>query len=104
MKPLILLFFLAITAAAQTATKRTFVIPEFKVTAESLARAQGKPAVAFLYPPELRKKLTISDLIPQRVCLTMHSYNFDNSVTPKLVSETNCTMANVDGFLRVRQK
>ena len=103
MKPLISIFFLAALAAAQNATERTFTIPDFKVTAESLARAQGKNGPMFLYPPALRKGPSIEQIVSPRVCLTMRSYNFDKSASPRLVGETNCTMANKNGFLRVQR-
>ena len=103
MKPLISIFFLAALAAAQNATERTFTIPDFKVTAESLARAQGKNRPIFLYPPALRKGPPIGSIISSPVCLTMHSYNFDKGASPRLVGETNCTPINKNGYLRVQR-
>ncbi len=42
MKPLIVILMFAATLAAQTPTDKTFTIPDFKVTEQSLAKAQYK--------------------------------------------------------------
>lgn len=104
MKPLIVVLFCAATALAQTPTDKTFTIPDFKVTEQSLAKALPKKQSFFVYPPELRNGTALYKVsAPEPMCLTMHSYNFDKSATPKLVSETNCTMIKKNGFLRVKR-
>jgi|SRR3954465_3534880 hypothetical protein len=101
MKPLIVLAIFASTLAAQTPIEKTFTIPDFKVTEQSLAKAQKKLPMTFLYPPELRKGPSLQTVVSPQFCFAMHSYNFNKAATPRLVSESTCTMAKRDGFLRV---
>jgi len=103
MKPLLILF-CAATVLAQSPNDKTFTIPDFKVTEQSLAKALPARQSMFVYPPELRNgPIRVTVKTPEPMCLTMHSYRFDMSAAPKLVSETNCTMVSKNGFLRVQR-
>ena len=105
MKPLIVVLFCAATTLAQTPSQKTFSLPEFKVSEQSLRQAQENyPQIPDVPKGLSRREALMSRARPSNVtCLTMHSYNFDKSATPNLVSETNCTMVNPNGFLRVRR-
>jgi hypothetical protein len=104
MKPLIPALMFAATLAAQTPTDKTFTIPDFRVTEQSLAKAQHKLPISFLYPPELRNGPNLSKFIQaEPVCLKLRSYRFSKSAAPKLVSETDCTMTTKGSVLRVQR-
>ena len=104
MKLLVSVLLLASFTFAQTSTDKAVSIPDFKVTEQTLAQSMPKKQSFFVYPPQLRNgpiEYRVGKQEP--LCLTMRSYNFDKSATPKLVSETNCTPVEKDGYLRVRR-
>jgi hypothetical protein len=102
MKPLIFILCCAASAFAQDLNDK-FTIPDFKVTEQTLARALPKDRPMFLYPPQLRNGPLVTVFKSDPVCLAMRSYRFDMKASPKLVSETTCTLTSRNGFLRVRR-